>query len=252
VSTSGSGRDDRPLPLWPAQADPLPLPPASPAPAPYQENDGWPDPPAPVWPAYQPAPRKRRTLPVVLGVATALVLLAAGSVAALVLTQHPARKPATAAAPAPTVTSLAPSPSTAPGAGASFAAGDCLEVTSTGSGALDNAKRVRQDCAGAYFATVLARVAGKPDCPADTTVSRIDDAGQVLCLGQGAHGAIARPGDCVRVPTTFALPLIRTDCATSDRPFRLEAIVDDAARCPDGSRGAPYSGYDRVLCVRFP
>ncbi|OLE20995.1 MAG: hypothetical protein AUG44_28980 [Actinobacteria bacterium 13_1_20CM_3_71_11] len=113
------------------------------------------------------------------------------------------------------------------------------------------ARLTRQDCAGPYFATVLARVAGAADCPTDT-LSRIGDAGQVLCLGQGARGAMARPGDCVRVPTGFQLPLIRTDCASATKPFRLEAVVDDPARCPTGTQGAPYSGYDRPLCIRFP
>jgi hypothetical protein len=182
-------------------------------------------------------------------------------VGALLLTNHPAAAPTTAAAPAPAASSAPPSAAASPipsatasaGAGvAPFAAGDCLEVTSTTSASLDNAKLVRQDCAGPHFATVLTRVATKADCPAGGTVSRIDNAGQVLCLGQDARGAIARAGDCVRVPTTFALPLIRTDCATSAQPFRLEAVVDDPTQCPTGTRGGPYSGYDRVLCVRFP
>ncbi len=272
MSTSGSGRDDRPLPLWPtpgpagqpSAAPPPPPPPPPPTPSGPGDHDGWPDPPTPFWEPYRPAPRKRRNLPIVLGCAAAVVVLAAGAATVLLLTGHRTAAPATAAgAPAPSSApatgSAAPSPATpspatpSPAAsGAPFGPGDCLEVTSSGSGALDNARLVRQDCSGAYFATVLSRATTKDACPEQSTVSRIQDGGQVLCLGQGDRGAIARPGDCVRVPTTYALPLIRTDCAASDRPFRLEAIVDDPTRCPDGTRAGTYSGYDRTLCVRFP
>jgi len=267
VSTSGSGRDDRPLPLWPTPGPPGQSPAPSPPPPPpqsgFDEHDGWPDPPTPFWEPFRPAPRKRRTLPIVLGTAAAVVLLGAGAVGVLVLTGHRSAGPATAAGAAPP-SSVAPSsaPSSEPatagatpspaGSGATFGPGDCLEVTSSSAGALDNARLVRQDCSGAYFAIVLSRATTKDACPEQSTVSRIQDGGQVLCLGQGERGSIARAGDCVRVPTTYTLPLIRTDCATSDRPFRLEAIVDDPTRCPDGTRAGTYSGYDRTLCVRFP
>lgn len=253
------------MPLWPSgPPDPVPPPSAPPSPTSFDDPDVWPDPPGQLWPAYEkPARRRRRTVPIVLGVLAAVLLVAAGAAGALLLT-HRAVPTANTAAPAPAATTAGPtaaagpstaaSPSVGPSpSGGSFSTGDCLEVTSTTSGALDNAKLVRQDCAGPHFATVRGRVATKADCAADATISRIDDAGQMLCLGQDARGAIARPGDCVRVPTTFALPLIRTDCAAAGTtPFRLEAIVDDPTQCPTGTRGAPYSGYDRVLCVRFP
>ena len=201
-----------------------------------------------MWPAYVPPARRRRTVPLIFG--GTVVLLVVAAVVGLVLTAHrPA--PPTAAAPPPPVPSAVASASTAPSASAAFTVGDCLTVTSTTADRFDNARLTRQDCAGPYFAAVLARVAGAADCPTDT-LSRIGDAGQVLCLGQGARGAMARPGDCVRVPTGFQLPLIRTDCAGATKPFRLEAVVDDPARCPTGTQGAPYSGYDRPLCIRFP
>jgi hypothetical protein len=212
-----------------------------------------------VWPDYQPPAKRRRTVPILLGSVAALVLLVGAGVVALVLMSHPSAPPASAgaapvsAAPAATPTSSgAPAVSASPSAdaGGAFAKGDCLEVTSTSPGALDNARRTRQDCAGAHFAIVVATGTAKADCPANTTVSRIAGADGVLCLGQDSQSAIAKPGDCVRVPTTFALPLIRTDCAASDRPFRPAAITDDASQCPTGTRGAPYSGYDRVLCVQ--
>jgi hypothetical protein len=253
VSSSGSGPDDRPLPLWPTSTPgPQPPPPAPsrPAPSAYTDEDGWPDPPGQVWPEYQPPARRRRTLPIVVGGATALVLLVAAAVVGLVLLKRPSAPTAAAGAPPTSAAPVGAAPS--PAASGTFAKGDCLEVTSTAAGALDNAKRTRQDCTAAHFAMVVATGATAADCPANTTVSRIAGPDGTLCLGQDPKAAIARPGDCVRVPTTFALPLIRTDCATSDRPFRLEAIVDDAGTCPTGTRGAPYSGYDRVLCVRFP
>ena len=124
-------------------------------------------------------------------------------------------------------------------------------MTSTTTGALDNAKLVRQACTSGFFATVLARVPDPGQCPPDT-ISRISDGPMVLCLGQGDRGSIARPGDCVRVPTSFQLPLIRTDCSAGSRPFRLVTIVDEVGQCPSGTRGQPYSGYDRPLCVLFP
>jgi hypothetical protein len=252
------------MPLWPSgPPEPIPAPSGPPSPTSFDDTNPWPDPPGQLWPAYEQPARRRRTLPIVLGALAAVLLVAAGAVGALLLTNRPAPT-ANTAAPAPAATvSSAPattpaatsSPAGSPSATASrgsFAVGDCLEVTSTTSGALDNAKLVREDCAAAHFGTVVARVGTKAECPATSTISRIDDGGQVLCLGQDAQAAIARPGDCVRVPTTFALPLIRTDCAAATAPFRLEAIVDDPTQCPTGTRGGPYSGYDRVLCVRFP
>jgi len=186
-----------------------------------------------------------------------VLLVAAAMAGFLLLNKRPAPGVAAGAAPtsaAPVGAPPGPPGSAAPSPAASggLAKGDCLEVTSTASNALDNAKRTPQDCAAPHFAMVVATGATAADCPANTTVSRIAGPDGTLCLGQDPRATIARPGDCVRVPTTFALPLIRTDCATSDRPFRLEAFVDDASQCPTGTRGAPYSGYDRVLCIRFP
>jgi hypothetical protein len=125
-------------------------------------------------------------------------------------------------------------------------------VASTTSTVLDNAKLTRQRCdaADGFFAKVLARVATKADCPADTTISRISDGAQILCLGQADRATIAKAGDCVRVPTGFTLPLIRTDCAASARPFHLLAFVDEGQPCPSGTAPKQFSGYDRLLCVR--
>jgi hypothetical protein len=110
---------------------------------------------------------------------------------------------------------------------------------------------LRQPCTDAPFATVLARVPDRAQCPAET-ISRIAAGTDVLCLGQTEHSTIAKPGECVRIPTGFQLPLIRTECATSSRPIRLVAIVDEVGQCPSGTQGRPYSGYDRPLCLLFP
>jgi hypothetical protein len=162
-------------------------------------------------------------------------------------TTAPGTTPSGSATASPAQAGAAPS-------GGSFAVGDCVFVASTTSTTLDNAKIVRQRCdaTDGFFAKVLARVATKADCPADTTISRISDGTQILCLGQGDRGSIAKPGDCVRVPTGFTLPLIRTDCATSPRPLQLVAVIDEGRVCPSGTPGQPFSGYDRLLCIHYP
>jgi hypothetical protein len=246
------------MPIWPSQRDRdrygPPEPPPSPrmGGTPYPDHDGWPDPPARLLPDYAPTPparRRRRTVPLLLGGLAAVVLLGAGVAVGLGLA--PKQRGPSSAGPAPS-SAAASAADPAASSGRLLSPGDCVLVTSTTSAALDNAKLVQQDCAGGFFATVLARVAAKAQCPTDGVLSRISDNGAVLCLGQGDRGTIAKPGDCVRVPTGFQLPLIRTDCAASSHPFRLEAIVDDPAQCPAGTHGNPYSGYDRPLCVRFP
>jgi hypothetical protein len=191
----------------------------------------------------------------VLGTGAAVLLLVAGGIVGLMLFGKPAARPGAVGA-APTsaggpAASTAAAPAASTNTGVPLAAGSCVLVTSTTSGTLDNAKLVPQSCTESPFAAVLARVADRAQCP-EGTISRIADGTGVLCLGQSEHGTIAKPGDCVRIPTGFQLPLIRTDCATSSRPIRLVAIVDEIGACPSGTQGHPYSGYDRPLCLLFP
>jgi hypothetical protein len=147
----------------------------------------------------------------------------------------------------------APHPGDPGGGGGGLVVDDCVFVASSNAARPLNDRVAEVPCANGYFAKVLARTRDRLSCPA-ATLSRIPYgiSGDLLCLGQADTGLIAKPGDCVWTPANYYQPAVRTRCAHTAMVYPLVAMADAAARCPKGTHGHQYTGYDRWLCVRLP
>jgi hypothetical protein len=148
-----------------------------------------------------------------------------------------------------------PHPGDPGGGSGALVVGDCVYIGSSNGAKVLNDEVAEIPCSNdGYFAKVLAKTPDKAACPAGT-ISRIplgDPGGTLLCLGRGGGdgGRIANAGDCLWTSANTYMPATRDNC-TPRAPERLDSFADSAAQCPKGTHGRQFTGYDRILCVRY-
>jgi hypothetical protein len=151
----------------------------------------------------------------------------------------------------------APHPGDAGAGGGKLMVGDCVWV---GGGTVPgaNAQVSEMPCGVAgWFATIVAMAPEPGGCPPEA-LSRITAPHQpsgVLCLApDGANasgGTMLVLGECMAESPYSAdalYPPQPGDCADA-MALRIEAVADEAGRCPDGEEPYRTTGYDRPLCL---